>query len=1278
MSNLKQHLPDLHPKVESDPPLVRSVLRGGEVVSKRSVDHASKRPVLKESLAVKEEAAGLSLVPEGGKIMNDVALKMIPADPNADVYYTLDGTEPSQDSPKYDPLAPVAISGKHGDLLTVKAIAIDKGTGSSSPVIQAEYQIEGSLGVQAHAEREKAEEYAKRSQDEMAVAARLAAEAVEKEEAAQKIVYDARKLVQKDAVVEARGVQALQATARHAKEQFFTMLQTTKQLHEREMQLKAQCEMSDSKWHASVDAMLSANEDFDSADQTTRTVEWNGWIHKDRAQCEFKHEQSSKNQAISWEQHTKSRFTLSSDVVNQLAMERDDGQAAAQAAARAAEEGDEDNFFAKQLKEADRRQSEAQLAANAATAASSEKTAALKAAEAENAVRAAEGGVTEEQLAAATAALNEAQGAANAANEAAKRAVEHAQATKDAADRAHAAMKARGQAAVAALAALNAENHARSTVRELTLEYNRLSQESSDARAQAGEKRVKRDDEQAIALQAGKAEQQAETWYTQTVQERDDAKANVDATSSKMNRLQKEYDNAVEVERSAIDAVPIAKKDAAQCKVLHGEAKGALKKVVSARRKAWKAAYRAESGNKELKEAFEKVQQISSEEKKAADDKNAEASKMEEEQEAVVKQKLELVAMAEEMLSKAKASNDPEAEATAERSIQAANSALAAARSAHKAAVTSATAIRGSTEKALQMAQKLAKSVVDLGTSDEAEERAKAMATKANDMMRQATLGTQHTKELWEQAVEEHKLRIEDRDKKIAERKRLERELAEAKIGLSRHGRYLVRKEEQVKEWKSTLADVTGYRKQQEELHTAALKAYTIEDAKAKGFESQTADTKAKLDPAVKTVSTSHDDVSAMTKSAGLDLVAKLAHMRSKWHGIMLADAVRVKTAAELAVQQAKPDVQRATKLEVAAERARDRLQAIQDGAVGMSVSKRKGFKVVWLEKTDLQVTSKKENEILHQQYKAAAKEAKDRVDALQKLEVTRRESALAALQLRVESVWKRRQEVHDPDPNRRLEISQYEQILAAWDRDGTPVGPGVLDTWYLDPSKLTESHDGRPGYLKETVVNRCSSACAEYGDLQCSQGHRFRACTRGRVYRVRFARSATIRAKSDWFVCRCNSGVMQLASRDLMDVTRRKNQLLRASLSPENMIFDVRLHQEELLPDNHVHCFRDFEKWLTQDTPFAEKDRARFKDLDALALSPPEEAKHAYNTVRDLWYKTCLRESAPEPASAGTHIGSTDGAFDVFEMKTQPYSTMDVRQYKGAEEKTAPALELA
>jgi len=286
----------------------------------------------------------------------------------------------------------------------------------------------------------------------------------------------------------------------------------------------------------------------------------------------------------------------------------------------------------------------------------------------------------------------------------------------------------------------------------------------------------------------------------------------------------------------------------------------------------------------------------------------------------------------------------------------------------------------------------------------------------------------------------------------------------------------------------------------------------------------------------------------------------------------------------------------------------------------------------------------------------------------LERLEKLRRETALEALTLRVESIWKKRAKKHDPINKRRLEKSVFDKIIAAWDRDGTPLGPGVIDTWYLDASKITYSFENKPGYLSDKVISRCSSACSEYADLQCAQGRVSRTCTRGRVFRVRYARTGTIDAANDWFVCRCNSGVMQFAAREKLDVIREKNRIIRAVVAPADLTFDVRLHAEEMLPDVVVRCFRDFEDWLTKKTDFSQPIREKFEDLDALALSPPEEAEKAYKKVKELWQSQCIKEPAPPPPPPNTHPGSTDGSLDIFDMKDQPYTTLDVRLHRDRE----------
>ena len=177
--------------------------------------------------------------------------------------------------------------------------------------------------------------------------------------------------------------------------------------------------------------------------------------------------------------------------------------------------------------------------------------------------------------------------------------------------------------------------------------------------------------------------------------------------------------------------------------------------------------------------------------------------------------------------------------------------------------------------------------VMDLGTSDEAENNAKEKAVTSNTMMKKSTEATKHTEDLWKEAVDEHQMRIEDKARKIKERERLQKELHDGKVDLSRKERYLTRKEELVKTWADKLAEMQGYHKQQQDLYAASVTAYDMEDQKAKELEGITETAQKKEDAARKTVSDSEEDLTEMAKTAGLDLIAKLMHMRAKWAKIM-------------------------------------------------------------------------------------------------------------------------------------------------------------------------------------------------------------------------------------------------------------------------------------------------------------------------------------------------------------------------------------------------------
>ena len=53
------------------------------------------------------------------------------------------------------------------------------------------------------------------------------------------------------------------------------------------------------------------------------------------------------------------------------------------------------------------------------------------------------------------------------------------------------------------------------------------------------------------------------------------------------------------------------------------------------------------------------------------------------------------------------------------------------------------------------------------------------------------------------------------------------------------------------------------------------------------------------------------------------------------------------------------------------------------------------------------------------------------------------------------------------------------------------------------------------------------------------------------------------------------------------------------------------------------------------------------------------------YNKVKKMWYDSCIKEPEPAGPPKGTHPGSTDGSLDIFNLKDQSYTTLDVKKYE-------------
>jgi len=270
------------------------------------------------------------------------------------------------------------------------------------------------------------------------------------------------------------------------------------------------------------------------------------------------------------------------------------------------------------------------------------------------------------------------------------------------------------------------------------------------------------------------------------------------------------------------------------------------------------------------------------------------------------------------------------------------------------------------------------------------------------------------------------------------------------------------------------------------------------------------------------------------------------------------------------------------------------------------------------------------------------------------------------------------------------------------------------------------------PNCLKPAVRTRCSQQCKTNGALiQCRNGllsNGAPTCGFGHVLRTRHQVSSATDAVADYWVCRCNSGVMQFTAKELWAMERHKNVLPKLSYSPSSLDFKLRLHDEELVPDVHMQCFRDFIPWLRKTAQWVEapctetpaelhlesyvapaleayanvsaqkavtwqlealrkrtdcieehnldKGEHPFSKLEALSLpSGDTEAETVFNHVRDAWYSTCLKESEPPSPPANTYPGTTDSAVDIFNLKTTPAVSYDPADWPKASAKMSTQL---
>merc|ERR1712159_348628 len=147
----------------------------------------------------------------------------------------------------------------------------------------------------------------------------------------------------------------------------------------------------------------------------------------------------------------------------------------------------------------------------------------------------------------------------------------------------------------------------------------------------------------------------------------------------------------------------------------------------------------------------------------------------------------------------------------AERAAEAAKSAAAASKAAVGASETSGNAIRASCQKNLALAEKLNKSVMDMGDANDSFGKAKKLGDNTNSMMKLAKAAAKKAHVLMKESIEEHSFRAEDLIEKTQNRQRLDKLIADALVDEQRKMRYLARAESIEKDWKGKLLEVTEY-----------------------------------------------------------------------------------------------------------------------------------------------------------------------------------------------------------------------------------------------------------------------------------------------------------------------------------------------------------------------------------------------------------------------------------------------------------------------------------
>jgi hypothetical protein len=731
-------------------------------------------------------------------------------------------------------------------------------------------------------------------------------------------------------------------------------------------------------------------------------------------------------------------------------------------------------------------------------------------------------------------------------------------------------------------------------------------------------------------------------------------------------------------EQFATDWIPKAQEDLKNAEEAKSLTEAALTSAIAARRKAWRASLQVKTSNMAIASYVAKTSQAAAKERlKVANEKQEAQQQVTAALEAVSTRK-EKVAEAEALDAAAAASGDHVSMLTAKNGQLAAVSAFNAAESAAAAAETSNKQVASKSYDEHQIAEALDEKASQMGELDDLVANTAAAAEKCDELMAKAKSAHAFATQLVADATAHVEMRINTLREKEQDTSRTKRLLMLQETDLQRKRQQLEEIENSKTHWDAiNHANDLIYQDLQ---NSTTVKADKLKKAETLLEEAASAAVKARqtADAALQTTEEKVPTRATIVRKGGLQKVALLMEMRQKQVEKLVQDAEEGLTVASLEYEpmpemvQKKKDIMLKGKV-VLAER-----KTQQDSSVAGTMSVLIGYKEAYRGK--LMAEGNAQKDLWMQEQVLVNIEEIHRIsqNRLAAAETQRRDTAMGALHSRVLRRWHTHAYERDPVRSRPIEEATFLKILGTWDRDGTPLGGSTHDKWYWEHySSLFESYLGEDGFLNQTIVDRCSASCGNVREMcNIKKGARNpSACSRGLVSRVRFQLTKTLNATSDWWVCRCNGGVLQLAASEKQRWHRGKDRWVQATLSPDAINFDTRLQGHETVSDKYVHCFQEFPAWLHTKPSFSRAtnltgaetspemiDLHPSSNLDALALSPSTEVMTSYSSVKSLWRQQCLKQPMASSYPSDIEPGGDDSSIDIFPMHIAHTETVDLQ----------------